>query len=514
LVKDEFLKFSYFFIIFLVILIGAFLLPVELFDPYQQKLIFVLGVIGAWRYGWFANNIFRSWVYRKEKFPQIRKAEQEGGEELDPEHVFLLVTTFRIGTHVSTEVYRSVVKEAINSGYKTTIIASIVEVSEEKLIRDVFLLLNPPKRVKLVISRIKGTGKRDGLAVGYRVIANSTANLYNSVAAVIDGDSLLEEGSIRKCARLFGLDKTLGALTTDEDALLSGNDRSTNIYRRWYKLRFAQRNVAMSSMALSDRVLTLTGRMSMFRAHILADKEFIETVQKDYIEHWRLGRFNFLTGDDKSSWYDVMKQGWNLLYVPDVTIYTYEEIPDKNYWKGSLVLMQRWFGNQYRTNERALKIPRKQLGNYAWYGLWDQRFTMYTSPFGLLMAIFGAISWGWYILGAYFWWVLLTRLLMTFAYRTSREDILPSWVFFLYYNQIIGSSVKIFIWNHLYKQSWTRQGTKAAAGNRFVAWYYEYSSYGTMFINLLIFVIIVNFIVQNITFDDVWGYLTFTWNMK
>lgn len=512
--REEFLKFSYFLIIILIILIGAFLLPAELFDPYQKKLIFILGLVGLWRYSWFGLNITRSLIYRKRKFPLIRKAEQEAGSEIDPEHVFLLVTTFRIGTYVSAEVYRAVIKEAIECGYNVTIIASIVEVSEEKLVRDIFLLMDPPERVKLVISRIKGTGKRDGLAVGFRVVANAPVNLYNSVVAVIDGDSVLSPGSVRKCARLFGLDETLGALTTDEDAVLAGDDTATNIYRRWYKLRFAQRNVSMSSMALSNRVLTLTGRMSMFRAHLVADREFVQTVQRDYIEHWRLGRFNFLTGDDKSSWYYVMKHGWNMLYVPDVVILTYEEIPHKNYFIGSLMLMQRWFGNQYRTNERALNVPRKILGNYAWYGLWDQRFTMYTSPFGLLTAVFGAIHWGWYILGAYFWWVLLTRLLMVFAYRTSRKDILPSWIFFLYYNQIVGASVKIYIWNHLYKQSWTRQGTKAKAGNKFLAWYYEVSSNGTLLMGLLIFVIIINFIVQNITFDDLWGYLTWTWNMR
>jgi glycosyltransferase Alg8 len=506
-VREELLKFSYFLILVLLVFIGAFLLPERLFDPYQQKLIFALGVVGIWRYGWFISNIIRSLIYRKRKFPLLRQEEEKAGDEIDPEHVFLLVTTFRIGTHVSAEVYRAVIKEAINCGYNTTIIASIVEVSEEKLVRDMFLLMNPPERVKLVISRIKGSGKRDGLAVGFRVVANAPVNLYKSVVAVIDGDSVLSPNSVRKCARLFGINEKIGALTTDEDAILAGDDKATSIYRRWYKLRFAQRNVSMSSMALSNRVLTLTGRMSMIRAHLVADREFVETVQKDYIEHWRLGRFNFLTGDDKSSWFYVMKHGWDMIYVPDVVILTYEEIPDKNFFKGSLMLMQRWFGNQYRTNERALKIPREILGNYAWYSLWDQRFTMYTAPFGLLTAIFGAVHWGLYVFGAYIWWVFLTRVLMTFAYRTSREDILPSWIFLLYYNQIIGSSVKIFIWNHLYRQTWTRQGTKLTAGNKFLAWYYKVSSYGTMLIGILIFVIIVNFVVQNITFDDLWGYL-------
>jgi len=498
--------FLYFLIYILILIIFGFLIPYKEFDPYAKELIFFLGIVGIWRYTWFAINIIRSLVYRKIKFKEIRKLEQKAGDEIDPEHVFILITTFRIGTSVSVEVYRAAIKEAINSGYDVTIIASVVEMSEERLVRRIFLELDPPERVKLVITRIKGTGKRDGLAVGFRVVANAPVNLFNSVVAVVDGDSILGEGVIRKSARLFGLNENLGALTTDEDARLDGKDFATNLYRRWYRLRFAQRNVSMGSLALSDRVLTLTGRMSMFRANIVADREFVNTVQNDYIEHWRLGRFRFLTGDDKSSWYYVMKNGWDMLYVPDVIVYTIEEIPHKNFFIGSLMLMQRWFGNQYRTNERALKIPREILGWFAWYALWDQRFTMWTSPYGLFIAIFGSIQWGAYIFAAYLWWVMLSRLLMTFAYRTSRKDILPSWPFYLYYNQIVGAFVKIYIWHHLYKQSWTRQKTKLQAGDEFIEWYQRVSSNLALLGKLLLFIIIVNFIVQNITFDDLWGY--------
>jgi len=511
MIKEEYLKFFYFVIIILILLIGAFLLPAKFFDPYQKSLIFILGVMSVWRYGWFVLKVIRTLLYRKE-FEVIRKKEQES-DDIDPNHIFLLVTTFRIGTSVNAKVYRSVIQEAIDSGYNTTIIASIVEIQDEELIRKMFLLLNPPKRVKLVISRIKGTGKRDALAVGFRVVANSSVNLANSVVAVIDGDSVLTKGTIKKCSRLFGLDPKIGALTTDEDAILEGDDNSTNIYRKWYKLRFAQRNIIMSSLALSKKVLTLTGRMSMIRAQIVADKEFIETVQKDHIKHWRLGDIPFLTGDDKSSWFNVIKNGWNMLYVPDVKILTYEEIPNKNFFKGSVQLMERWYGNQYRTNERALKLPRKLLGNYVWYALFDQRVPMFTSPFGLLIAIFGAIHWGAYVFWAYLWWVLLSRILLVFAYRISREDIMPSWIFFLYYNQIVGAYVKLFIWNHLYKQRWTRQGTTLKSA-KFLNWYYVVSSNGTLLIELLSFIIISNFIVKNISFDDIWGYVNWVWNMK
>jgi len=491
----------------LVVAIGLALPPIY-FNPYEQKFVFVLGIIGIWRYSWFTINVIRATIYKKIVFKEIRKIEEEHKEELDPDHVFLLLTTFRIGTDVTIRVYKAAIEEAIKCGYNVTIIASIVEMSEERLIRKIFLEYAPPKRIKLVISRIKGTGKRDGLSVGFRVVANTpNVDLNRSVVAVIDGDSILGENVIRKCARLFAINENLGALTTDEDAILAGDDFPHKVYRQWYKLRFAQRNISMSSMSLSNRVLTLTGRMSMIRASIVAKKEFITTVQNDYIEHPILGKFKFLTGDDKSSWFDVVREGWDMLYVPDVVVYTIEEIPDRNYFKGSIVLMQRWFGNQYRTNTRALKLSPKKFNWYPWYALIDQRITMWTAPYGLFIALFGAIHWGISIFYAYIWWVLFSRLMMTYAYRLSRREILPTWPLFLYYNQIVGSFVKIYIWNHLYKQSWTRQKTKLKTEDRFIQWYRKVASDTITIIKLLFFIIIVNFLVQNITFDDLWTFL-------
>jgi len=500
-------EFLHFLIYVLIVAIGPFVLPEKGFDPYQKHLIIFLGVVATWRYSWFFTNIIRARIYKKYKFAKLRSLEEAGGKELDPDHVFLLITTFRIGTDVSVEVYRAAIREAIASGYDVTLIASVVEMSEERLVRRIFAEFKPPQRVKLVITRIKGTGKRDGLAAGFRVVANSTVDLERSVVALIDGDSIVHEGLIRKCARLFPLNRHMGALTTDEDARVEGKDFITNVYRRWYRLRFAQRNVTMSSLALSDKVLTLTGRMSMIRASIVAEPEFIETVQYDSIDHRRLGKFRFLTGDDKSTWFYLVQKGWDMLYVPDVVVDTIEEIPHRNFFVGSLMLMQRWFGNQYRTNARALRLGRKKLGTFVWYALIDQRVTMFATPYGFFIAVFGSMHWGLWILGGYIWWVLLSRLLMAFAYRISRPHISPCWPIFLYYNQLVGSFVKMYVWHHLYRQKWTRQKTTLKSDD-FVGWYQRVSSNLALAITLLIFIIFTNFLVLNITFDDVWGFLT------
>ena len=500
------------FVIYILVLIaGFFLIPVNRLNPYSMDLLFVIGIIGIWRYGWFLINGIRAFIYKKFKFKAIREYEQKAGKELDPDHVFLLITTFRISTEVTIKVYKAAIEEAINCGYNVSLIASIVEMSEERLIRKIFLDLNPPERVKLIITRIKGTGKRDALAAGFKVIANANVDFNRSVVAVIDGDSILTKDSIKKTARLFMLNENLGALTTDEDEddhlLVYGKGLAEKIYYYWYKLRFAQRNMSMCSIALSDRILTLTGRMSLIRANIAKKRYFSNIVQMDELKHWRLGEFYFLTGDDKSSWFAVASEGWDMWYVPDVMVYTVDEIPDRNFFKGSIMLMVRWFGNQYRTNARALHLSHEKLNLYPWYALIDQRITKWTTLYGLSLAILGSIKWGGGIFYAYIWWILFTRLLMVFVYRFSRKHILPIWPLFLYYNQVVGSLVKIYVWEHMYKQKWTRQKTtlKGAAG--FTQWYRKVSSDGMVFLDLLVFLIIIAFLVKLLTFDDVFNFL-------
>lgn len=106
---------------------------------------------------------------------------------------------------------------------------------------------------------------------------------------------------------------SVGALTTDEQADIP----DAPAFRDRFDLRFTQRHVLMSSMGLAGRVLTLTGRMSVFRADLATDPGFIAQVHSDHVQHWRLGRVRFLTGADKFTckWDDV--GAWPAVY--DVT---------------------------------------------------------------------------------------------------------------------------------------------------------------------------------------------------
>ena len=277
----------------------------------------------------------------------------------------------------------------------------------------------------------------------------------DSVAAVIDGDSLLEENLIEKCATMFKLQPNLGALTTDEICEVDGNQLFTD----WYSLRFAQRNIYMSSVSLSKKVLTLTGRMSMFRVDIITNPKFIEQVELDWVDHWRLGRFKFLTGDDKSSWYHILKKKYDMIYIPDVKVLTIETPPDPSFLKSSIVLMRRWFGNMLRTNDRAIALGPKVTRFFPWISIIDQRISMWTSLTGLFVTLIAVVAGVPYAFLFYIYWMMLTRYLIVLTLMLSRPSIKASYPFLLYYNQIVGSLVKTYVLFRLDKQKWTRQKT-------------------------------------------------------
>jgi len=490
---------------FLLLVATAFYLPPAFFNADTRSFILLLGAVATWRYGWMLLNFVRSLIYRKRVFPRLRQQATTMGDEALPDHVFLILTTFRVGTEVSIRVYREAIREAINCGVPTTLIASIVEMSEQNLVKALFNDQNPPAHVKLKIVRIDGTGKRDALAVAFRAVSNTPVNLQRSVAAVIDGDSILSPGSVAACFRLFALDSKLGALTTDEVCQLDGTDRITGVYRRWYNMRFAQRHMYMSSNGLSKRVLTLTGRMSMFRASIVAQAGFVHTVQHDYIDHWRFGRFQFLTGDDKSSWFHVLKGGWEIWYVPDVKILTIEEPPHPNFFIGANMLMRRWFGNALRANVRARKVPRKNIGLFTWWSILDQRVAMWPPLFGFFIGIFASLLHGIMAIFFFIWWICLLRFLQVLLLRSVRKEVSISWPFFLYFNQIYGSLVKIYMLYHLTKQKWTRQKTTLKAGeSRWANRYQDASSKVLMTAALLIFITGIAFIVGALDMGDVY----------
>lgn len=414
-----------------------------------------LGMLALWRYSWGMTHFVRSFLYRKVVFPRLREETRAGGDALMPPRVYFVLTSFRIDAATTARAYRAAIAEAAACGIEAVLVCSIVEWADEALIKDLFRAANPPPSVRLHLVRIAGTGKRDALAQAFRAVSRDLPP-PGSVAAVIDGDCILPPGLTRDCAPLFGFDPRLGALTTDEDCEVEGTPLMTD----WHSLRFAQRHLQMCSVALSRKVMTLTGRMSMFRAEILCDPGFIRHVQEDELNHWRLGRFKFLTGDDKSTWHWVLAQGWDMLYVPDVVVRTVEHPPSPFFIPASTRLMTRWFGNMLRINGKSAALGPARAGPFVWWCIVDQRVAMWTTLFGPLFALCLSAAHGPAVLGAFAVWIGLTRWVMTLMLLAARPEVSWRYPFLLYYNQIWGACVKSYIFFRLDRQSWTRQNTR------------------------------------------------------
>jgi glycosyltransferase Alg8 len=467
-----------------LLMLLALALPRSVFDPESRDFLLLIGLVGIWRYSMGALHFVRGMLFLYVVYPYYRRKVKKIGKDADPSHVFLLVTSFRIDALTTAQVYRSVIREAIECGFPTTVVCSIVELSDELLVKNLWTRMNPPAHIKLDFVRIPGTGKRDGLAYGFRAISRHLPD-DRAVVAVVDGDTVLAEGVVKKTVPWFQLFPNVGGLTTNEFCEVRGS----YIMSEWHKLRFAQRHINMCSMALSKRVLTMTGRMSVFRAKVVTDPEFIRDVESDHLEHWRLGRFQFLTGDDKSSWYSLMRLGYDTFYVPDAAINTVEHPPEKSFIKASRKLMFRWYGNNLRQNSRALRLGMGRLGLFTSVVLFDQRVSMWTCLLGLAVAIIASIKYSIVYLLIYLLWIGTTRLLLTLLLSFSGHPIGPAYPAILYYNQIVGALVKIYVFFRLDQQSWTRQNTKLDRGLRSLQlWFNSWSSRAMTFSAASVFI--------------------------
>jgi mannuronan synthase len=460
------------------------LLPSELFGSAERHTMFVVGAIGLWRYGWGLSNFLRSLWYRKRAFPAMRlRADRLMAQSETPPQCFFLVTSFRIDALTSARVYRGAFEAAKNAPGRAFVVASIVENGDRRLVKRIYALGNyADAGVTLKFVQIDGSGKRDAPAEGFRAVAKFQPG-KNDILAVIDGDSIVPNDLVRRCVPFFLLDERIGALTTDETCEVEGSAS----FREWYSLRFAQRDVMMGSMGLSGRVLTLTGRMSMFRAQIATSDDFIRQVQVDYIDHWRLGRFRFLTGDDKSSWFWLLKNGYKMIYLPDVSVMTIEQPPNSSFFRSAAMLMTRWFGNMLRTNGRAIALGPSRIGWYTWWAVIDQRVSMWTCLFGLVIALLGAFFVNPAILLGYVIWVLISRYVMCLFLLSSRDRISVTYPFFLYFNQVFGAVIKTYVFFHLDRQKWTRQKTEGRAAGSWQVRRNRWSSNMMHSLSLLVF---------------------------
>lgn len=422
--------------------------------------IFILGFLGTWRYSWAALNftraaIFYRFVYPRRKARAFARFKARGV----PCHAYFLVTSYMVDPDATIQCYRALFTAAARARDGATIIVSVVDGADERLIRSLWDASREDlSRVKLVIDRIKAAGKRDALARTLKLIAAQAPTKYD-IIVFVDGDTCVPEDVVAQSAPMF-TNPNLGALTTDEGVIIERE----NLFKDWFVLRFNQRQVMMCSMGLSNRVLTLTGRMSVFRADLATRPDFVNGINHDYLDHWRLGRVTFLTGDDKSTWFWLLKNGFEMAYLPDVRSWSMETQPRPGFFDSSKVLMTRWFGNMMRTNGRALKLSPRLIGGFTWWSIMDQRVSMWTTLVGPISVAYAAAVSSPAIIPLYVGWVMMTRYAFCAIISVFRGTWFPvTHPPILYFGQVAGAIVKTFVLFRLDRQKWTRQGSGGGA---------------------------------------------------
>jgi glycosyltransferase Alg8 len=436
-------------------------LPNRIWNAADSLLLLSLGPLALWRYGWWFLHLIRSNIYARLVFPRLRKRAREAwANGWRPPFLHFLVTTYKEQPEITEKVLESILAECRRSGIPARIFVATGDVSDERTIENYCSNVDPVN-AEIVFVRQNQSGKRAAMGLGLRAMSRYGVG-PNDLAIFMDGDSMLGENTIENCASLFPLNPHLGAVTTDEAAIVNG----PAWMQTWCDMRFAQRRIAMQSHSLSRKVLTLTGRLSIFRAPIVVEEEFIRTIEADHLDHWLWGRFRFLSGDDKSTWFSLLSNGYEMLYVPDASVLTIENIGERPLERVQQNLL-RWSGNMLRNGSRALALGPRRCGFFIWWCVLDQRLSIWTSLSGLAMALVLSLARTWDVMAAYLIWVLFTRSVVSLVLFVYSRRVSLAYPFLLYGSQVLASAIKIYLLFRVSKQRWLNRGdqrSKIATG--------------------------------------------------
>lgn len=435
---------------------GAFLLLPEEEDAYPTaEQVVLLGMIGIWRWSVATAHLLRAMWFLAVASPKRRRlARLHGGQ---PPILYAIVPSYRMSSKANLVVYRSFLRDAACLRRPVRIFALITDPADAAVLERAFAAFahELPEGSSLVPLFQDGTGKRAAMAQAVRLIARENPP-PDAQVALMDGDSVVLPGLLDAASRYLDAFPSLGAVTTDNDVAVAGHW----ITREWYRLRMAQRHVLMASMALSRRVLVLTGRFSLFRWQAMATPEFALALERDAVDIGRFGRIAMVTGDDKTTWFQLLKRGWRTDYLPHVGVVCLERLPEGGWLRATTALMWRWYGNMVRNTGRAIGLGWRRVGLFPWLVLVDQRVSPWTTLLGPIVA--ATLAWAERpaILPLYLLWVLLSRSLVCVvlgALGGRAHTIQPV---LLYYTQVWGALIKVMVIAAPHRQKWTRQATR------------------------------------------------------
>ncbi len=461
-------------------------LPNPMYNAELNQVTYVLGLLGIWRYGWWMNHFLRAKVFGNITYPRKRaQAAALWDSGWRPKHIHVQMTTFREHRAISEAVLRGLCQQIREAGVPATLWLGSSELSDELKIANHLKIIAKDLDVTLRIVRQNQPGKRVAIALILRAMSRAGVG-GDDMVVFMDGDFVMHPECLRRCFPLFALDPGLHALTTDEGVVVHG----PWWMQSWLNMRFAQRRIAMQSHALSNRVLTLTGRMSVFRAQHIVSEDFIRLQEADFLDHWLWGTFRFLSGDDKSTWYALLSKGVRMTYVPDASGTTIEVVEGSG-WTRMEENLRRWSGNMLRNGQRAIRLGPTRMPFFIWWCVVDQRLAMWTTLFSPMLAGAEALRLGPSYVLQYILYLAITRMLLSLALFSYSERVDLNYVWILPVNQKLNAQVKVYMLWRLSKQRWANRGNQTAgiggdsllaAAQSFMAAWLTWLSFGGLFL--------------------------------
>jgi len=427
-------------------------------DASQQRVFHILGALGLWRYGWWFNHARRARKFEHDKWPGVRERRNKvWNSGWRPRHLHVQMTTFFEEPAITRQVMRALFDQIREAGMNATIWVGTGSRRDEEVIEEIAYAAGGDLDLQVVFVRQNQPGKRMAIGLVMRAIIRSAPE-DDDLVVFMDGDAIFAPHALARSCAMFGADPGLDALTTNEDAIVYG----PGWIRRWLDLRFAQRRLAMQSHVMSDKVLTLTGRMSMFRASAITNTEFVRTIEADHLDHWLWGRFRFLSGDDKSTWYYMLKRRSKMAYVPDAHVYTVELIHGSGF-RRMVQNLRRWSGNMLRNGSRALSLGPRRVGPFIWWCVLDQKLAIWTMLVSPSLVLFAIIFEPRFLFAAILWIVSSRLVLSLYLFRHARHADM-TWPFLLYANQLVNALVKSYMTFFPQNQAWANRGGQRAGG--------------------------------------------------
>lgn len=450
-------------LLWLSVAAGLFVVIPERAWGLKYDVLLALGAIGVWRYAWQACNGLRSYYYGAWFFPRLRR-EADALPQKYPRRLYFVIASYKESYHIQQLCFQSLVKSCRDLPAQVTAVVSVGSREEVRQIRDIVASQEGGDRLRLVFT-YQNHGKRLALGYALRAVARDYhdplhwhADAANDLVVLMDGDTALGADVLHKCLPFFRLKPNVGAVTTNEIPVVFRS--VSEVVRAWYDLKMIRRHHIMKSHSLSQKVLTLTGRFSVFRAGIATSEEFIRFLDRDHVHSWLHGTIRFLMGDDKSTNYCLFKNGWDMLYVPDAYIYCLEDRANASFKLMSLLLF-RWYGNMLRNNARCLQLGVSRMPAFIWLGFLDQRVSMWTALLGPAAALLLGLTVSGYYLAFYLIWVMCTRLIQLWALVLQGHAVKPIDLPLIVFEQWYGSLIKVYCLFNLHKQVWQKARSQA-----------------------------------------------------